>query len=104
MQNEPLFIAPVLTLPVPSILSFTFLNARYLQRHADDLASDLRLINNDELDEFDKFTIAFKMNDYGSSRLTKFNQNSTYMQDRQKVMEHQRLHLINLHIIVIVLV
>ena len=46
-HNEALFIPPIVQSPLPTTLSVALLNTRSLKKHAADIASDWRLMNND---------------------------------------------------------
>ena len=47
LRKEALFIPPVVQSPLPTTLSVALLNSRVLEKHAPDVASDWRSMNND---------------------------------------------------------
>ena len=88
--------------PLPTTLSVALLNTRSLQKHASDIASDWRLMNNNILfltetqlspssdvnqiqTILDQFSISFNMSDYRFSSLAICYQKSVLLQCHQKV-------------------
>ena len=86
LHNEALFIPPIVQKPLSTTLSVALLNTRSLKKHAADIASDWRLMNNDilfltetqlspgsDVNEIqtilDQFLISFNMSDYRFSSL-----------------------------------
>ena len=49
LHNEALFILPLVRSPSPTTFPVALLNTRSLKKHAADIASDWRLMNNDIL-------------------------------------------------------
>ena len=101
LHNEVPFIPPMVRSPLPTPLSVALHNTRSFKKHAADIVSDLRLMNNNilfltetqlspssDVNEiqiiFDKFSISFNMSDYRFSSLAIHYQKSVLMQCHQK--------------------
>ena len=102
LHNEALFIPPLMRSPLPTTLQVALLNTRSLNKHAADIASDWRLMNNDILfltetqlspsgnvnqiqTILDQFSISFNMSDYRFSSLAICYQKSVLLQCHHRV-------------------
>ena len=101
LHNEASFIPPMVRSPLPTTLSVALHNTRSFKKHAADVVSDWRLMNNNilflteaqsspssDVNEiqiiFDKFSISFNMSDYRFSSLAIHYQKSVLLQCHQK--------------------
>ena len=101
LHDEALFTPPIVQSPLPTTLSVTLLNTRSKKKHAADIASDWRLMNNDilfltetqlspgsDVNEIqtilDQFSISFNMSDYRFSSLAICYQKSVLLQCHQE--------------------